>query len=635
MKSIAVIGSGSLADLAREKLASRFSLVKEAGDADAALLLQDNWNPSYYQSMLKELAGIPVLNSHLSYGEGVIGPLTVPEKQGCAQCAETRKLMAGRDRIQMQILSETPTKEADPWAGRTGMLQMIHIMEAELDKLSSGEKAVSNGSVMLLNLRTLNASWHTFLPDPFCAVCGSLPDDSPEAAVISLQSSRKISKNSYRCRSMDELSKVLAKDYLDHRTGLFNAKMLDLSTPFADVSVNLPLFGGDEGTAGRTNSYKISEMTAILEGLERYCGLSPRGKKTVVHGSYSSLKEKALNPLAVGVHAAEQYEKPDFPFQPFDPDRKMKWVWGYSFMKKEPILVPELLAYYSLGCGHRGGYVYETSNGCAVGGSLEEAIFHGIMEVVERDSFLMTWYAKLPLQRLDPRSADDTELNLMLDRLNAAAGYDLYLYQSTMEHGIPSIWTLMKNTRDKGLHLTCAAGAHLDPVKAVKGAVFELAGMLGMQEARLEANKEKCLEMLDDSSLVRGMEDHGLLYGLPEAEERLSFLLDDSRPFQTFEEAFSKTPYRTDIKEDLEDILHRFKKLNLDVITVDQTAPELRKNGLYCVKVLIPGMLPMTFGHHLTRVTNLERVLKVPAALGYRKEPLSLEELNPYPHPFP
>ena len=72
----------------------------------------------------------------------------------------------------------------------------------------------------------------------------------------------------------------------------------------------------------------------------------------------------------------------------------MDWVWGYSFLQERPILVPELLAYYSLSCGE--GFVYETSNGCALGGSLEEAIFHAIMEVVERDSFLLTWYARLP-----------------------------------------------------------------------------------------------------------------------------------------------------------------------------------------------------------------------------------------------
>ena len=52
-------------------------------------------------------------------------------------------------------------------------------------------------------------------------------------------------------------------------------------------------------------------------------------------------------------------------------------------------------------------------------------------------------------------------------------------------------------------------------------------------------------------------------------------------------------------------------------------------------KVIIPGMLPMTFGHHLTRVTGLDRVYTVPMTLGYTNEPLTNEQLNPHPHPFP
>jgi len=53
------------------------------------------------------------------------------------------------------------------------------------------------------------------------------------------------------------------------------------------------------------------------------------------------------------------------------------------------------------------------------------------------------------------------------------------------------------------------------------------------------------------------------------------------------------------------------------------------------VRVLIPGMLPMTFGHHLTRINGLERVRQVPVTLGYEKEPLRDDQLNPHPHPFP
>ncbi len=87
--------------------------------------------------------------------------------------------------------------------------------------------------------------------------------------------------------------------------------------------------------------------------------------------------------------------------------------------------------------------------------------------------------------------------------------------------------------------------------------------------------------------------------------------------------------------DDLKDVIQTFGRLNLEVIVIDQSTPETLRNGLYCVKVLIPGMLPMTFGHHLTRLAGLERVLTVPAELGFRKQRLAIDQLNPHPHPFP
>jgi ribosomal protein S12 methylthiotransferase accessory factor len=642
-----VVGEGLLADLLCKELSPDYLIVRQSHfdsivpkNIDLALVLQDEWNPSVHQiaEEIFRASQTPWLRGFISFGEGIIGPLVTPGNPGCSQCAELRRVMAGRDRREMWQVHKkfalTGATHPDAWGSRTGFLQMVHLLKAEVKRFVKGTQTLTNNRIGLFHLKTWKTSWHSFLPVPLCPVCSSLPDDSPELARISLGNSPKISMDSYRTRSLGDLRSVLVKDYLDSRTGLLNDRMVYLVPPFADVSVNLPLFEGDERTAGRTNSYSQSELTAILEGLERYCGLEPRGKMTVVFDNYQNLKDQALNPLSVGVHEEEQYQHPGFPFEKFDPERPMNWVWGYSFLQEMPILVPELLAYYSLGCGSR-GFVYETSNGCALGGSLEEAIFYGIMEVVERDSFLMTWYAKLSLPRLDPASAEDEELELMIERMRAVGGYDLYLYNSTMEHGIPSIVALAKNRKKKGLNLIAAAGAHLDPVRGVKTAVHELAGMMLTLDEKLEAGREEYEQMLHDSSLVQKMDDHGMLYGLPQAEERLHFLLENKSPLKTFNEVFNWKSEHHDLTDDLRDILEAFRTRNLDVIVINQTTPELKRNGLHCVKVLIPGMLPMTFGHHLKRVSGLERVLRVPMELGYTEEPLTYEMLNPLPHPFP
>jgi ribosomal protein S12 methylthiotransferase accessory factor len=643
---IAIVGEGKLADLVFRELSGQYEVIRQNDfrdvapeEAELVLALRDEASPSFYREAEEVLRpkGIPWISGFVVADEGVVGPLVRPEAPGCSFCADMRYQMAGRSQemseqqLRMLVYGEKPRETG---SSRAGLLQMSYLLAAEARRVLQGEQAHSEGHIYLINLKTLKSSLHFFLPDPLCPVCNRLPDDSSTMARVLLQPRPKSSPDSYRCRSIADLKAVLIKDYLDSRTGLVNAAMLDLASPFASVNASLPLFAGDEVTAGRTHSYADSELTAILEGLERYCGQAPRGKRTVINDSYRNLAEQALNPVQVGVYTQEQYKQPDFPFKPFEPDQPIDWVWGYSFLQERPILVPELLAYYSVSYGE--GFVNEASNGCALGGSLEEAILYGILEVVERDSFLMTWYAQLPVPRLDPDSISDKELRLMIERLRAVAGYEVHLFNTTMENGIPSVWVLAKNSKSTGVNLICAGGAHLDPVRAAASAIHELSGIILTLNEKLEENREAYTLMIYDSSLVRQMEDHSLLYGLPQAQERLQFLLDNNRPLQPFDEAFKQKKVKhADLTDDLKDILELFTRLKLDVIMVDQTAPETLRNGLYAVKVLIPGMLPMTFGHSLTRLSGLERVLSVPVELGFAKQPLTLEQLNPYPHPFP
>jgi ribosomal protein S12 methylthiotransferase accessory factor len=204
-----------------------------------------------------------------------------------------------------------------------------------------------------------------------------------------------------------------------------------------------------------------------------------------------------------------------------------------------------------------------------------------------------------------------------------------------MEHVIPSVWAVAKNRTQKGVNLICAAGAHPDPVRAVKSSIHEIAGMLMTFSEKFEENREQYERMLHDPFQVRQMEDHSMLYSLPQAEERFQFLLDHDRPLRTFNEEFKPKARHADLTDDLNVLLQTFRRLKLEVIVVDQSTPETLRNGLYCVKVLIPGMLPMTFGQHLIRLTGLDRVLRVPVELGYAKEPLTPDQLNPHPHPFP
>ncbi len=124
-----------------------------------------------------------------------------------------------------------------------------------------------------------------------------------------------------------------------------------------------------------------------------------------------------------------------------------------------------------------------------------------------------------------------------------------------------------------------------------------------------------------------------MLYTDREAACRLNFLATS-----TPSKSFVDIPHdngRMDLTEDLLVAVKRLRDRGLDVIVVDQTTPEHTAGGFHCVKVIVPGLLPMTFGHDNRRIHGLPRLFEVPQVLGYRDAPLLPSEVNPYPHPFP
>ena len=79
----------------------------------------------------------------------------------------------------------------DVRATQNGILQMCHLICAETEKILTHTHSSLENELILLNLQTLQCTRHSFLPDPLCPVCSNLPDDTADAAAISLQPSLK------------------------------------------------------------------------------------------------------------------------------------------------------------------------------------------------------------------------------------------------------------------------------------------------------------------------------------------------------------------------------------------------------------------------------------------------------------
>jgi ribosomal protein S12 methylthiotransferase accessory factor len=657
--TIGLIGQGLVHAALRQRLEGTCRVMSSdieachagLGACAVIVLAADGWDPGLHIAFNAECLaqGIPWLPAFVEPGRAVIGPCVLPGERGCVVCAQTRRRAACQDAEEFSQLTERYASELAAPSGSwltTSTAELIAAFVAdEVDRMTARPvQARTRNALIYLDLADSATSVHRFLADPLCQACGTVPDDTEEAARIVIRPRPKFSPTAYRVRPLShqkDRDRLLAR-YVDAEVGILPglAKIPDSLFPNVAAPVGSRQLSHRATGFGRSLSFQAAELTAVTEALERYGGLQPGSRRTVVRGTYNQLNQTALDPTRLGLPSEAHYPVPGFPFSRYHHDLTLDWVWGYSFAAQRPILVPERSAYYGLGRREAAdrGVFSETSNGCALGGCLEEAIFYGLLEVAERDAFLLTWYAMLGVPRIDLASLEDRQAMLIIERIEYVTGYTVQAYNTTMEQRIPCVWVMAvdeQNRADQPKAL-CAAGAHLDPERALVGALLELAGQPQRSAREYRDNRDRILAMVTDPFMVRRMEDHGQLYYAPEAFERLSFLVDSPRT-QTFADAFDhcRRPPSLDLSDDLHQVIAAYLDTGLDVIVVDHTTTEHALEQFSCVKTIVPGTLAMTFGYRSQRLHGIERLSRIPHQLGYSPRPLTDADLNPHPHPFP
>jgi ribosomal protein S12 methylthiotransferase accessory factor len=558
-----------------------------------------------------------------------VGPWWTPGSPGCPHCLVTRTANSafGPDRYGDTLAETSPRDDAVAALG-PAILRIVELyVRARLaDPGAAGDVLVVDGSTGTVERQLL-------LPDSTCPNCGVSSTDTLPTFTPRDEALPKLAPRVLRTRELDP--DVLERDYLFSGLGLFKELRQDLQSPFGACSVELPTrWGRREPAIGRARNYRTSRTVAVLEGLERYAGLHRGGRLAPVRACYAEVSTQAIHPPQLGTHPDESYRTEGFRYRQFEPDVVVDWVWAYSARRREPVLVPERSAFW--GPRHDGeiSFSYDTSNGCALGNSVEEAVLHGIREVAERDSFLLTWYRRLRLPEVDLSGADG-RLGELLRRSQLFTGFEFRCFLSTMEYGMPSFWLTAENRTGQGPAVLAGSGSHPDPAQAIAGGLYELVGIILATRHGYQRGRPEALRMLLDPTLIRRMEDHSLVGALPEARSRFAFLLDAEHDRITLDEVPGTVRPRTcDLRAELNGTVAGVLRAGLDVLVVDQTMPELRRNGLHCVRVLVPGLVPMTFGHLNRRTGNLPR-LTDGTGLPYPAQLDPDEEVGCVPHPFP
>ncbi|AKB76350.1 hypothetical protein MSLAZ_3089 [Methanosarcina lacustris Z-7289] len=351
-------------------------------------------------------------------------------------------------------------------------------------------------------------------------------------------------------------------------------------TRIADITnldrLGIPIFSAIRPSAapgaisiysGKGSTEQRARISAIMESFERCLAERPGVNANIEGGisapalvdSYASAIENCsvLDPKALLLS------------QPFNPSSLMEWVGAYDLMNGEETFISANAVYHPYDApGQCQKLFLSNTNGLASGNVLEEAILHGMLEVIERDAISTAQFTRNLGKEIVLTEEDGYLYELTRKFKDAGVGLKVWLVPT--DTGIPTVIAATDDAKlkDPAL-LVMGAGSHLKPEIAVARAITEAAQsrVVQIQGAREDTDREGFIRSIGYDRMKR------LNWFWFEEGEKISL--------SEVQDLSRKSP-----AENIDLILENLKGLAEKVLVVDLSREEV---AVPVVRVIIPG----------------------------------------------
>ena len=370
-----------------------------------------------------------------------------------------------------------------------------------------------------------------------------------------------------------------------------------MAAAWCETAYPRAIVGGGSGL-----SVRDARAAAIGEAIERYsaCIVDP---DACVVATARELGAAAVDPARFALFSARQYASAYFPYVRFHRDTRLAWIQGMALPGDEPAWLPAQLVHLA---GHEDEppICRATSSGLACQSTVEAATVAALLELLERDAFMITWKARLSWPLLDWR--DDEQLVSFEETFLRPTGLRWHAVDLSSFWDVPIVAAVVRGGSTLGVGAAAAPTVQRAVMKALDEATRVRTWARALRAAGAVAPDAEEIEELDD---------HVRFYSDPRHAPKVDFLDGSTRR--------RRIGGVQPVEGGLEALCSRLGRRNVTAYAVDVTSPDVRDAGLVVVRVIAPELCALDV-EHTAQLLGARRLYEF-ASGG----------LNPDPHPFP
>jgi bacteriocin biosynthesis cyclodehydratase domain-containing protein len=570
------------------------------------------------------------------------GSIFAPGKTGCWECLAHR--LQGNREVETSILQQQGKTESGclptAFAALPSTVQTaIALTTTEVAKwlvkqiIPEAKIQTLAGKIITLDQTNFTLKTHSLTQRPQCPACGN-PDlvSQQVKSAIALTSRKKLftQDGGHRAFTPEQILKRY-EHLISPITGVVSelVRVSDPNNPLVHTYRATHAFGISSSlnklrkslghkSGGKGKSDRQSQASGFCEAIERYSGIY-QGDEPRINSKLAELGDRAIHPQECLLFSDTQYQNRedlnqkaivdhDWIPQRFDETQSIDWTPVWSLTEQTHKYLPTAFCYYNYRLPKTQRFCSADSNGNAAGGTLEDAILQGFLELVERDSVALWWYNRLSRPTVDLASFNDSYL-LELQDWYRSQQRELWVLDLTTDLNIPAFAALSRNIGGGEERIISGYGAHFDAKIAISRAVTEV-NQIGTN-----------VDQQDYSTAP----DSALKYWFSQANLANQPYLAPS--VQTPPKQYTDYPqqWSDDIEKDVLTCVEIVKRAGLEMLVLNQTRPDI---NLPVVKVIIPGL------RHFWSRFGAGRLYDVPAKLGWLPAPLTEDQMNPMPMVF-